>query len=103
MLENPRNFKNSPNLLLLFVKIRKILEFSKKITKKNYSFFELCIKVFPTSHIKGIEFSVTDCTVEDVLLDMSFPILQNTCPSHIVQATVLSTNPSIDYFGLEYR
>ena len=54
MLENPRKFKNSPNLLLLFVKIRKVLEFSKKITIKNessiywarpisdYSFFELC-------------------------------------------------------------
>ena len=41
MLENPRKFKNSSNLLLLFVKITKFLEFSNKITK-NHSFFELC-------------------------------------------------------------
>ena len=32
MLENHRKFKNSSNLLLLFVKITKFLEFSKKIT-----------------------------------------------------------------------
>ena len=41
MYQNLRKFKNSPNLLLLFVKITKFLEFSKKITIKNYSFFEL--------------------------------------------------------------
>ena len=44
MLENPRKFKNSPNLFPLFVKITKFLEFSKKITIKNYSFFKLCLK-----------------------------------------------------------
>ena len=38
ILENPRKRKNSPNLLLLFVKIRKILEFSKKITIKTIVF-----------------------------------------------------------------
>ena len=38
MLENPRKFKNSPNLLLLFVKITKFLEFSKKITVKTIVF-----------------------------------------------------------------
>ena len=43
MLENPKKFKNSPNLLLIFVKITKFLEFFKKITIKNYSFFELCL------------------------------------------------------------
>ena len=41
MLENPRKLKKSPNLLVLFVKISKFLEFSKKITMKNDSFFEL--------------------------------------------------------------
>ena len=41
MLENPKKFKNSPNLLVIFVKITKFLEFSKKITIKNYSLFEL--------------------------------------------------------------
>ena len=40
--KNSRKFKNSPNLLLLFVKITKFLEFSKKNNYKNYSFFELC-------------------------------------------------------------
>ena len=35
MYENSRKFKNSPNSLLLFVKITKLLEFSKKITIKN--------------------------------------------------------------------
>ena len=38
MLENSRKFKNSPNLLLLFVKITKFLEFSKKITIKTIVF-----------------------------------------------------------------
>ena len=38
MLENPRKFKNSPYVLLLFVKITKFLEFSKKITIKNIFF-----------------------------------------------------------------
>ena len=38
MLENPRKFKNSPNLLVLFVKITKFLEFSKKITIKTIVF-----------------------------------------------------------------
>ena len=38
MLENPRKFKNSPNLLLLFVKITKFIEFSKKITIKTIVF-----------------------------------------------------------------
>ena len=38
MLENPKKFKNSPNLLVIFVKITKFLEYSKKITIKNYSF-----------------------------------------------------------------
>ena len=40
ILENPRKLKNSPNLLVLFVKIGKIVEFSKTKTK-NYSFFKL--------------------------------------------------------------
>ena len=43
ILENPRKLKNSPNLLLLFVKFKFFFEFSKKITK-NYSFFELCFE-----------------------------------------------------------
>ena len=38
MLENPRKLKNSPNLLLLFAKITKFLEFSKKITRKTILF-----------------------------------------------------------------
>ena len=38
MLENPKNFKNSPNLMVLFVKITKFLEFSKKITIKTIGF-----------------------------------------------------------------
>ena len=38
MLEHPRKFKNSPNLLLLFVKITKFFEFSKKITIKTTVF-----------------------------------------------------------------
>ncbi len=38
ILQNPRKFKNSPNLLLLFVKITKFLEFSKKITIKTIVF-----------------------------------------------------------------
>ena len=38
MLENPRKLKNSPNLLLLFVKITKFLEFSKSITIKTIVF-----------------------------------------------------------------
>ena len=38
MLENPRKFENSPNLLLLFVKITKCLEFFKKITIKTIVF-----------------------------------------------------------------
>ena len=38
ILQNPRKFKNSPNLLLLFVKIAKFLEFSIKITRKTIVF-----------------------------------------------------------------
>ena len=38
MLENPRKFKKSPNLLILFVKITNILEFYKKITIKTIVF-----------------------------------------------------------------
>ena len=38
MLQNPRQFENSPNLLMLFVKITKFLQFSKKITKKTIVF-----------------------------------------------------------------
>ena len=38
MLENPRKFKNSLNLLLLVVKITKFLEFFKKITIKTIVF-----------------------------------------------------------------
>ena len=38
MLENPRKFKNSPNLSVLFVKITKFLEISKKITIKTIVF-----------------------------------------------------------------
>ena len=38
MLENPRKFKNSLNLLLLFVKITKFLEFFKKLTIKTIVF-----------------------------------------------------------------
>ena len=38
MFENPRNLKNLPNLLMLFVKITKFLEFSKKITIKTIVF-----------------------------------------------------------------
>ena len=41
MLQNPRKFKNSPNLLALFAKITKFLEFSKKITIKTIVFYEL--------------------------------------------------------------
>ena len=52
MLENPRKFKNSPNLLLLFVKITKFWEFSKKNNYKNYIFFELWYYPF----VKGITY-----------------------------------------------
>ena len=38
MLENSKKFENSPNLLLLFVKITKFLEFSAKITIKTIVF-----------------------------------------------------------------
>ena len=38
ILQNPRKLKNSPNLLLLFVKITKFLEFSIKITIKTIVF-----------------------------------------------------------------
>ena len=38
MLQNPRKLKNSPNLLVLFVKVTKFLEFSKKITIKTIVF-----------------------------------------------------------------
>ena len=38
MLENPKKFKNSPNLLLIFVKITKFLEFSKNYYKKTIVF-----------------------------------------------------------------
>ena len=38
ILENPRKLKNSPNLLLLFVKVTKFLKFSKKITRKTIVF-----------------------------------------------------------------
>ena len=38
MLQNPRKFKNSPNLLLRFVKITTFLEISKKITIKTILF-----------------------------------------------------------------
>ena len=47
MLENPRKFENSPNLLLLFVKITKCLEFSKKITIKTIAFRTLAHPTFP--------------------------------------------------------
>ena len=36
--ENVRKFKNSPNFLPLFVKITKVLEFSKKIIIKTIVF-----------------------------------------------------------------
>ena len=52
MLENHRELKNSPNLLLLFVKITKFLEFSEKNNSKNYSFFELCFLALPTPTAK---------------------------------------------------
>ena len=38
ILKNPRKLKNSPNLLLLFVKITKFLEFSIKISIKTIVF-----------------------------------------------------------------
>ena len=38
ILENPTKLKTAPNLLLLFMKITKFLEFSKKITIKTIVF-----------------------------------------------------------------
>ena len=38
ILQNPRKLKNSPNLLLLFVKITKFWGFSKKLTIKTIVF-----------------------------------------------------------------
>ena len=48
MLENPRKLKNSPNLLLLFVKITKCLDFSKKITIKTRVFSNSAISTAAT-------------------------------------------------------
>ena len=39
MLENSKKLKNSPNLLVIFVKITKFLEFSKKVTIKTIVFW----------------------------------------------------------------
>ena len=44
ILESPKKLKNSPNLLLLFLKITKFLEFSKKKNYKNHSFFTTLIQ-----------------------------------------------------------
>ena len=51
-LENPRKFKNSPHLLLLFVKITKFLEISKKITIKTIVFSNSASQQ-PTSQSSG--------------------------------------------------
>ena len=46
ILEKPRKLKNSPNLLVLFVKITKFFEFSKKITIKTIVFSNSGIGMF---------------------------------------------------------
>ena len=60
MLENPRKFKNSPNLLLLFVKITKFLEFSKKITIKTIVFSNSDFAALPLDMDVGVDVNYLD-------------------------------------------
>ena len=52
MLGNPRKLKNSPNLWLLFVKIKKCLEFSKKITIKTIVFSNSALGYLQKRNVK---------------------------------------------------
>ena len=61
ILENSRKLKNPPNLWLLFVKITKFLEFSKKNNYKSYSFFKLWRET---------------CCQFDTLEDLSSPLVK---------------------------
>ena len=52
--------------------------------------------------ISGLEFLVTTCHVHDRVMELSFPILDDTCPSSAVSGLVRTDNPTDDYFGMEY-
>ena len=59
-------------------------------------------KVYSQPTISSLEFLVTTCHVHDRAIDISFPILDNTCPSQAVSGMIRTDNPTDDYFGMEY-
>ena len=50
----------------------------------------------------GIEYEVTKCTVHDNE-NNAFDIVSESCPSSIVQGTLITKNPASTIFGMGYR
>ena len=60
-------------------------------------------KITPNYQMQALHYMVTKCEVADKNSQLSFPIVDDTCPEELVEAAFLTQNPSQDFVGLEYR